>query len=280
MPDCRSLLGAGLVVGLLLASPEAEARFGKRSPPSEPGNGGEKQREPSPPPKSDDSLGANNGMHCPQGGSVQDPVCSYKYEPRPYTPDTSAPTQDRSEARAVARARDSGLPSTLRLNADGGGMGHGAVVGVLLGVERGWLGLSARASFLALPDDEGSQQTDNISLMEAHLTVALWSSQNVRLRMEGGLGHARAPDLHILGPSLATSLNATLVSGLDFEARAQAVPLPYRQLDAQAGLALRTNEFSLRGGWRTLVLDDAGLVDGVRHVDVLSGPYLGVGLSF
>jgi hypothetical protein len=29
-----------------------------------------------------------------------------------------------------------------------------------------------------------------------------------------------------------------------------------------------------------MVLDDAGHVDGVRHVDAFSGPYLGAGIIF
>ena len=67
---------------------------------------------------------------------------------------------------------------------------------------------------------------------------------------------------------------------LDVEGRGQFVPVPYIQVDAQAGLALRLGILTLRSGWRWLMLDDRGRVDGVVHRDYFSGPYAGLGLNF
>ncbi len=56
--------------------------------------------------------------------------------------------------------------------------------------------------------------------------------------------------------------------------------VPYTQLDAQAGLGLHLGILTLRTGWRWLLLNDRGLVDGEAHQDVFAGPYAGLGLNF
>jgi hypothetical protein len=116
--------------------------------------------------------------------------------------------------------------------------------------------------------------------MGAHLTYALVTQERVRWRVEGGVSMASAPDLKVVGPSLGTSFDARLARPLDLELRLQATPFPYRQVDAQAALALKSYPWVVRAGWRTLVLDDAGLVDGVVHRDVFNGPFVGAGLFF
>jgi hypothetical protein len=35
----------------------------------------------------------------------------------------------------------------------------------------------------------------------------------------------------------------------------------------------------LRAGWKQIYLNDLGLVDGIVHADLFSGPYLGVGFT-
>jgi hypothetical protein len=91
---------------------------------------------------------------------------------------------------------------------------------------------------------------------------------------------AQAPDLKVVGLSLGTSFEARLARPLDLELRLQGTPFPYRQVDAQAALALKSYPWVVRAGWRTLLLDDAGLVDGEVHRDVFNGPFLGFGLFF
>jgi hypothetical protein len=76
------------------------------------------------------------------------------------------------------------------------------------------------------------------------------------------------------------SFEACMAGPLDFEARMQVTPFPYRQVDASAALALHLGAVVLRGGYRGMVLDDAGYVDGVVHVDTFHGPYFGLGLTY
>ncbi|MFP2900697.1 hypothetical protein [Corallococcus sp. 4LFB] len=137
-------------------------------------------------------------------------------------------------------------------------------------------------SGIALSADDGSEDTDRLTLLDAHLTISPWSTERGRFRLEAGIASAHAPDAIFVGPSFAASLEACIgPSPFDLEARIQAVPFPHRQVDMQAGLAVHLGALNLRGGWRTLYLSDAGqLDDGVVHADLFSGPYLGLGLSF
>lgn len=159
-------------------------------------------------------------------------------------------------------------------------MGGGLGINLFLAFEGERMGLEGRLTGLALPTDDGSEGSDTISLAGAHLTYALIAHERVRLRAEAGVSVATAPDLTVVGPSLGGSFEAKLVGPLDFELRLQGTPFPYRQFDSLAALALKGYPFVVRAGWRTLLLDDAGLVDGEVHRDIFSGPYLGFGLFF
>jgi hypothetical protein len=168
----------------------------------------------------------------------------------------------------------------FRLGADGAPMGGGSAVGLFLAIEGQRMGVDARGTSLTLPTDDGSAGSDSITLGSVHLTYAMIARERIRLRLEGGLSMASAPDLSVAGPSLALSLEACLVGELDLELRAQGTAFPYQNVDAQAGLAVHLASLVLRGGWRGLYLNDAGLVDGVVHADSFSGPYVGLGFSF
>jgi hypothetical protein len=113
-----------------------------------------------------------------------------------------------------------------------------------------------------------------------HLTWAVIAQERLRLRLEAGFSYAGAPELQVYAPSLGSSFEGRLGPNLDFEARLQVTPFPYQQVDAQAALALKLYPFALRGGWRTLMMDDAGLVDGESHRDLFNGPFVGLGLNF
>lgn len=287
---------AGLLSGLLLAAPDAEARFGKRSSSSKSSSSGSKSRtheatavgdEDSGGDDDDDDSSASSSSSSYRGsrgggfswlrllGIVVDasssPSSTTYVDPEPEA--TAAPGF-RVDTRAESR------PLTVRMGANGATLGGGSVLGLFLGIEGETLGISGHFTGLALPTDDGTVGTDEISLMEANLTFAVWTSPRGRWRVELGLAGASAPDISFVGPSFASSLEACLAGPLDLEARVQVVPFPYRQLDAQAGLALHLNALNLRAGWRGLVLDDAGYVGEERHVDAFSGPYAGIGLTF
>jgi hypothetical protein len=290
VPTPRSLLCVGLVAGLLLAAPEAEARFGKRSKSSSSSssNKGSKVHDATPVGQDSDDDDDEDGGSGSSGGSSSGGGSSYTLADffvglfvntgsrhSTYVA-ASEPDMQTGAAYDPAPARS----IFLRMGLDGGTLGGGSNIGFFLGMEGERFGVYGRATGITLPTDDGTPGTDSIGLFEANLTFSLWASERGRFRLEGGLSSANAPDITFVGFNLAASLEACLAGPLDFEARVQAVPLPYRQLEAQLGLALHLGSISLRGGWRGMVLDDAGHVDGVRHVDALSGPYLGAGIIF
>ncbi|GEN11029.1 hypothetical protein SAMN05443572_102148 [Myxococcus fulvus] len=153
-------------------------------------------------------------------------------------------------------------------------------VDLLAGLEGQRFGVETRMMLLNQPTDDGTPGEDDLMLVSAHLTYAFVVRDALRLRAEGGLSTAHAPDITLAGPSVALSFEACLFSPLDFEARAQVTPLPFLQVDATVGLALHLGSLMLRGGWRGLYLDDLGTVDGVSHVDRMHGPYFGGGFTF
>lgn len=171
-------------------------------------------------------------------------------------------------------------PVMVRMGVEGHRLKDGGSWGFNLGIEERRWGVSTRFTALALAADDGTDTVDNLQLMEAHVTFAPLVGEFGRLRFEGGVAAARAPDATFVGPSLAASFERCLVGALDLEGRVQWVPIPHLQLDGQAGLAVHLGVLTLRAGWRGMLLDDRGLVDGVRHRDVLSGPFGGIGLNF
>lgn len=289
MLSIRNLLCATLAVGVLLSAPRAEARFGKHSSKSSSSKSG-KSHSSSPAGSSDHGDAPRD--HSSAASFLVDllfailvntpPPVAYvaPAPPPPPPPPEAVEAEPSSEVRASAADPE---PLSVRLGMDGAALTTAAGLGAFLSVDGERVGMDARAMALTFPTDDGTQGTDSITLMSLHLTYALVATETARLRIEGGISSAHAPDLTALGPSLALSLEACLAGNLDLEARAQATPYPYRQLDGQAGLALHLSSFVLRGGWRALYLNDNGLVDDVEHVEheeTLSGPYVGLGFSF
>ena len=281
MLSIRNLLCAVLVTGVLLSAPSAEARFGKRSESTEKQDD-DKTHDASAVGDDDDDddkqeqRGSSGGGRRtyytrPSGSFWVDLLVAIFVNSRP----SGHPTPSGNVA-----ATSQPNPLTMRLGASGAGLGNGAALDAFIGIEGQQWGVDARALALILPTDDGSVGTDALTLTNMHLTVAVLAREKARLRIEGGFSSAHAPDLTVVGPSMALSFEACLVGPLDIEMRAQGTPYPYRQLDAHAGLAVHLNALVLRGGVRTLFLDDNGLVDGVVNQEAFSGPYLGLGLTF
>lgn len=174
------------------------------------------------------------------------------------------------------------LPLAFTLGVEGLALprDEGGGASLRLAVEGARWGAAFRVLGLGLATDDGSYGRDELALLDAQLTYALLATPRLRLRLEAGLHSAHAPSVSFLAPTVGTSLEACVVGPLDVEGRLQLVPFPDRVLDAQAGLALHLGTFGLHGGWRTLLLDDAGLTDGVRHTDAFSGPYVGASVVF
>lgn len=287
MSSIRNLLCAALAASVLFSASSAEARFGKRSDSSDSSDKPSKTHKATAVGDDDDDDGGGSTRRSSSGSSgasfLVDLLLTLLIETRPtvaYVPPPPPPAEPVPSSNQVQTS--AAQPSTLsaRLGVDGAAMNTVAGLGAFLGVEGVRAGMDARALGLLLPTDDGTQGTDNITLMNLHLTYALIAHERARLRVEGGISSAHAPDLTAIGPSLALSFEACIAGNLDLELRGQATPYPFRQLDAQAGLALHLSSLVLRGGWRGLYLNDMGLVDDVVHEEAFGGPFVGLGFAF
>lgn len=313
MPTLRQLLCTSLATSLLITSGTAEARFGKRSDSS---SSSGKTHDASPVGSSDSDSDSGSGGSSSGGSSsssdtvntvgtildilffVADTAARVKsYEETPPHYETASyetasahvesgnppmypygrePVVQQQVQPEVRR----GNPLMFRLGLEGQMLGEGSSVAFNAGIEGQHWGVAAGVTGLRLATDDGTPGEDRIDLGSAHLTLALFTDDQTRLRLEGGMAWAKAPGVTFAGPSFALSFERCLFGALDLEARGQVVPVPYTQVDTQAGLALHLNAVTLRTGWRFQLLDDRGQVDGVVHRDYFAGPYAGIGLNF
>jgi len=304
MLTLKNLLCAALAASLLLPAAEAEARFGKRSTSSD----SDKEKKEKKEKKNDDDDDEDEKQEKRSSGRAHDasavgsdsgrvhdasPVDSSPPPPPDRHPDTviiveQPPPPGYYVAPAPAYVappppepyvpRKDSVHYNMRLALGGGPLGGGAGVDLMLAFEGEQMGVDGRILGLSLPTDDGTEGSDGLTVAGAHITYALVGTDRLRLRLEGGVTTARAPDISFVGPSLASSFDARLLPSIDFESRVQVTPFPYRQLDAQGGLAYKPYPWAIRAGWRALMLDDAGRVDGVVHRDFFNGPFISFGL--
>lgn len=187
-----------------------------------------------------------------------------RYRPRPVTQEQEEPNH----------------PVMVRMGVEANAFKDGGGVGFNLGIEERHWGVSTHFTALTLNTDDGSEGKDHIHLADVALTFSPVASERGRLRWEAGVAMARAPDITFIGPSLALSFERCLFGPFDVEGRLQWVPLPHLQLDGQAALAMHMGAMTVRAGWRGLLLDDRGHLDGVVHRDKMGGPFVGLGLHF
>jgi hypothetical protein len=297
--DLRNLLCAALAASLLFSASEAEARFGKRSSNSSDSEEKKEKKEKKKEERKEESAPRVHDASAVTPSRTHDasPVGSSRPRPPPPPPEPAhehvivvnpAPPPPGyyvepvpvSQRPGVHTQRKDTIYSALRLGLGFGSLGGGYGLDLHLAFEGERVGLDGRITGLTLPTDDGTEGSDTLSLAGAHLTYAVVAQEQVRWRVEGGVSTARAPDLTVVGLSVGTSFEARIARPLEFELRLQGTPFPYRQVDAQAALALKSYPWVARAGWRTLLLDDAGLVDGEVHRDLFNGPFLGFGLFF
>ncbi|MBM7116881.1 hypothetical protein [Archangium primigenium] len=314
------LLSSTLLAGLFLTASQAEARFGKRSAPESSSSEDRSERDTDKGRDSDahDASAVDDSTHDatpvdrsppsrrpapsrrpdrsePSQRPAPRPAPSRGYYTEPYTEPSYDDTEEEvyypAPARPLAPLPDgpaygseayrSRRSKNFQVGYEGQLLPGGRASGFHLGVEGESVGAMLRLSALALRPDDGSLGEDRISVVGLHMTWAAFQGRSGRVRLEGGLSIARAPDVTFVGPSLGLSSEYYLLDSLALEGRVHVTPVPYRQLDAAAGAVwyVLGNVIALRGGVRTLVLDDAGAVDGVVHRDVLPGPYVSIGLA-
>jgi hypothetical protein len=166
-----------------------------------------------------------------------------------------------------------------RLGLDAQSVRSGGGLGLAFGLEEERWGISARMTSLSLRTQDGLDPA-RLHVGTAHVTFAAAVSHKGRLRLEGGAAVTRAPGVTFVGPSLAMSFERCLLGELDLEGSAQWVPFPQLQLDAQLGVALHLGPLAFRAGWRGLVINDRGYVNGTPRGDAFGGPFAGLGLAF
>jgi hypothetical protein len=296
----RALLSAALAASLLFA-PGAEARFGKRTSSDSSKEesheataiGADEDKDDdddddapakSQGSQSSDGSGCCGGTAGGLGEEILVGLVRLMLEGLVYAIATNGTHLDGAttpDSEVVGPELRHAAPLSMRMGVQGVLPGKGAsALDMYFGLEERRFGVAANVLRLALPTDDGTEGVDRLTLVEAHVSHVLFVHSRARVRAEAGVSTARAPDVTLVGPSVAVSVEACLLGSLDVEARAQLTPLPYRQFDGTAGLALHLGGFVLRGGWHGLFLDDLGVVDGISHQDSLHGPYLGLGFAF
>lgn len=239
LPALRALSGA-LLVGLLLASPTAEARRKTKAPP--------------PPPI--DTL----------------------VEPAPLAPPDKAPEAPPPPPPPAPAAWPR---HTFSLGLETQRLAEGKATNLYGSIESERVGFFGRISHFELPASRRPQDASVNRLTSLHLSWALVALPALRLRGEAGLAFITSQQVDsLLGASMGLSGELHLLNLLTLEARAQLTPLPYRQLDASAGVALFMGPLALRAGQRLFVLDRKDPWRPFSPRDMLYGPYFSAGLAF
>ena len=280
------------VAGVLAAWP-AEARFGKRSNPDSSSDSGSSKKEKKRSSSSDEHEATAVGEEPTYQSSSSPSTRSYSsgysdYRPRYYgwgfayqpfyghqTYVQTSPTPEPGSRSDVKTSVSGGL---MVFGAAAGGGGAALDIGLMFEGER--LGFTGTFSGLGISADDGSGGTDSIKLLNGFITYSLISAPEGRLRLEGGVMTAFAPDLIVMGPAGGLSAAMGVVGPIGVDGSIRMTMFPYRQVDAQAGLTLGLGHLGLRAGMRGIYLDDAGLVDGIVHTDAFVGPYGGLELVF
>src|SRR5207253_2073154 len=104
--------------------------------------------------------------------------------------------------------------------------------GLNLALEGERFGFNTRFDGIFAASQEGTDNVDRILLWRAHLTYAVFANEHARVRIEGGVASAFAPDLATAGPSIGASAVVGLVGPIGLEGSIQATPFPFMQVDA------------------------------------------------
>jgi hypothetical protein len=164
----------------------------------------------------------------------------------------------------------------INLGAEGQVRSGGGSLGANLMIEGERLGLNTQFVALFQQADDGTNTTDSIKLFSSYLTFAVLANEHGRLRLEGGVNTAFAPDMTAIGLSGGLSTVWGIGGPVGIDAALHYTPWPFIDVDWSAGLVFSLSPAVLRFGIRQMILDDRGNVDGVAHRDVFTGPYLGL----
>ncbi|MBM7114886.1 hypothetical protein [Archangium primigenium] len=291
----------GLVLAITLVGlgpGSAEARFGKRSsPPPSSNPGSSPGGRPSPSPGH--GAGTPRPRPAPSGGyyapgyfspygyygnpwhrySYFDPAWAWPFM-GPYVPSYGRYYRySQPPPRPVLGVEDAAAqPFTTSFQADGAAVTEGYAVGLGMQTDGERFGFGIDLNLFNLATDDGTGGRDSISLLSVAPSYLVVKQPRVTWRVSAGLDAAFAPSVTMAGPGFGTNARLGLLGPLKLEANAHLTPLPYIQVRGDAGLALDLGHVRLRAGYRATYLDDQGVVDGVRNVDLFRGPFAGFSL--
>lgn len=275
-----------LLIALLHAG-IAEARFGKRnrgggSKPSSSSGSNSQPTHAAVPVDSPGSSSSTSSSGSP-GSSVRPfrrqgyfsgafvPMYGYGYTPAVY-PMVVQPEDELDPAPVRATA---GLEFIYFAN-----QARGYALGLQGSLEIDRVGGSISGQHLSVAADDGTAGDDTLQQLSLRLSYAILVGSRGRLRAEVGADTIFAADVTVAGPTVGFSGTLWIAGPLALEGSVHGSVYPFWQLDARAGLVVGMGALGLRLGFRTQLLDDQGVVDGVAHRDVFMGPYAGLGFTF
>lgn len=280
-----------VVLGLLAAG-AAEARFGKRSEPEE--------KEHSAQSANPDSASTSGDTHSASSATSASPPSATSHSSRSffygfaqpracgywsgaYVPWFGYGFRARSDEQVVSGGTSQVEPEAAGTRLTAGletqFFGNGFNIGAGVGFEFGVASLGVSAANITVRADDGSNGWDHLQHVAGRLGFTVLSGQRGRWKVEAGADAVFAPDLVVVGPTVGTSGTVWLVGPLAAEGSGYWTFYPYDQLDFRLGAAVGIGPLGLRLGWRFQLLSDRGLVDGVVHTDVFTGPYTGLSLA-
>jgi hypothetical protein len=171
-------------------------------------------------------------------------------------------------------------PFVVTVGAQAQLVAQGATFGAAAAFEGARWGFNAQATGVFAQTADGSGLIDTYKLFNGYLTYALLSDPRGRIRIEGGVATAFAPNLAVAGPSIGVSGVVGLIGPLGIEGQFHLTPVPYQEVDWSTDATVALGPVGLRAGWRQIYLNDEGYADGVVHQELFNGPFVGVGVSF
>ena len=282
----RSGLGIFAVVGVLAAT-SAHARFGKRS---EPENNSEEHKATSANESSSNDSSSHSATSaaasttsqaskswfygfarprdCGYWSGAYVPWYGYGYRTFQEDQPTTVPALESEEpgTRLVA-----GIESQF--------FGNGFNIGANVAVEFGPVTLAVSGANITVRADDGTNGWDNLQHVAGRIGYTVLTGKRGVWKAEAGADAIFAPDLIVVGPTVGTSGSVWLVGPLAAEGSGYWTFYPYDQVDLRLGAAVGIGPLGLRAGWRFQLLSDRGLVDGVVHTDIFTGPYTGISLA-
>ncbi len=274
-----------VVLSVLLHAATAEARFGKAGSGggSSSGSSSRSTHAAVPVDSSSSSSSSSSGSNFSSGTSSDRssrlgyfsgafvPMYGYGYYPYPGPGILIDPDEEAvGEVRVMA-----GMEFEVFANQD---RGFALALAASLEVDR-W-SLSISGQHLSVAADDGTNGDDTLQQMGARFGYALLVGSRGRMRAEVGADLIFAADVTLLGPSVGFSGMVWIAGPLALEGSVSGSVFPFWQLDGRAGIVIGIGALGFRLGWRTQLLDDQGVVDGVVHRDVFMGPYAGLGFVF